>query len=175
MDTARIEQRFRRVYEENYRLVYAYALRRLGDPSEAQDVAAEVFLVAWRRFENAPAVNEEVPIWLYAIGRRVVSNHRRSQDRRLRLIARLADANRNDLTTDDGDNLRDSSRAVLRALARLRDDDREVLLLAAWEQLSTKEIAEVLDCSENAAALRLHRARKRLTDVYKKEIVASGH
>ena len=60
-------------------------------------------------------------------------------------------------------------------LARLNEADREILLLAAWEELSTTEIAAVLGCSVNAAALRLHRARKRLTKVYEKENSATGH
>lgn len=175
MGTSQVEHRFRRLYGENYRLLYAYALRRCGDPAEAQDIAAEVFLVAWRHFHNAPANDEEVRLWLYAIARRVVSNHRRGRDRRLRLVAKLVATTRDNTPHDDDHDARERSHALLSALALLRDEDREVLLLAAWEELSTKQIAAVLDCSENAAAIRLHRARKRLTDVYRKETAASGH
>jgi DNA-directed RNA polymerase specialized sigma24 family protein len=52
--------------------------------------------------------------------------------------------------------------SVAAAFARLRDSDRELLALAAWEGLDPGEIAVVLDCSRNAARIRLHRARKRL-------------
>jgi DNA-directed RNA polymerase specialized sigma24 family protein len=57
---------------------------------------------------------------------------------------------------------------VLRALSVLHDDDREVLQLRAWEELSGEEIGEVLGWSPNDAAVRLHEAQQRL-----KELLAS--
>ena len=56
--------------------------------------------------------------------------------------------------------------ALLRwALTRLREPDREILRLVAWEGCTTGELATVLGCSSNAAAVRLHRARRRLRKV----------
>jgi DNA-directed RNA polymerase specialized sigma24 family protein len=46
------------------------------------------------------------------------------------------------------------------ALDYLREKDREILLLAYWDDLSLADIAEVLGCSESAAGVRLFRARK---------------
>jgi RNA polymerase sigma-70 factor (ECF subfamily) len=51
---------------------------------------------------------------------------------------------------------------VLRALAELPEDDREVLVLVAWQGLSPKDAARVVGCSSAAFRVRLHRARKRL-------------
>jgi RNA polymerase sigma-70 factor (ECF subfamily) len=51
---------------------------------------------------------------------------------------------------------------VVQALERLSDADRELLLLVAWDGLSTEEAAAVLDCSRTALKVRLHRARRRL-------------
>jgi RNA polymerase sigma-70 factor (ECF subfamily) len=51
---------------------------------------------------------------------------------------------------------------ILAALAGLKPDDREVVLLAAWEELSPQQIGAVLGVSQIAARSRLHRARKRL-------------
>ena len=65
--------------------------------------------------------------------------------------------------------LADATRAVVTASRRLPDADREVLRLAAWEGLSHAQIAISLGCSENAAALRLHRARQRLREELAKE------
>ncbi|MGI9647565.1 MAG: RNA polymerase sigma factor, partial [Acidimicrobiia bacterium] len=48
------------------------------------------------------------------------------------------------------------------ALSGLRERDREVLLLSAWEELSNSQIATVLGCSVEAAAQRVHRAKQRL-------------
>jgi RNA polymerase sigma factor (sigma-70 family) len=167
------EIRFRRLYEEHYEMLLAYAARRCPDPSEARDIVADTFLVLWRRLEAAPD-DKEVPLWLHGVIRRVLANHYRGRMRRDRLAARFAQTAREAPETDELAETNMHARQVLNALMALSEQQREVLLLAAWEQLSTVEIAAVLGCSENAAALRLHRARKRLTEVYKKENERTG-
>jgi RNA polymerase sigma-70 factor, ECF subfamily len=69
----------------------------------------------------------------------------------------------------------DMTRAVIAASRRLRENDQEVLRLAAWEGLSHMQIAVSLGCSENAAALRLRRARQRLREELLKADRFSGH
>ena len=64
---------------------------------------------------------------------------------------------------------------VLAALRDLRPEEQEVLRLAAWEGLTNAELAVALDCSENAATIRLHRARKRLAEHLAKEDPGAGH
>ena len=64
---------------------------------------------------------------------------------------------------------------VVAALRELRPEEQEVLRLAAWEGLTNAELAVALDCSENAATIRLHRARKRLAEQLAKEDRAAGH
>jgi len=168
------ERRFRRLYEASYEPVLAYALRRCGDLSEAHDIASDTFLVLWRRLADAPA-DEEVPLWLYGVARRVVANRHRTAVRRERLVERLGSAARETPGTDELATQRENAIAVLASLRRLGGDDREILLLAAWERLSAAEIALVLGCSPNAAAIRLHRARKRLAAALEKEHGATGH
>jgi RNA polymerase sigma-70 factor (ECF subfamily) len=151
--------RFGRLYREQGRAVLAYALRRVDDPEDAADVVAETFLVAWRRLEEVPAGATE-RLWLYAVARRVIANARRAGGRRTRLAERLAEALRIELAThskSDGE-----ATEVLGAMAELSDEDRELLLLVSWEELSPGEAARVLGISSLAARSRLHRARRRL-------------
>lgn len=133
--------------------VHAFALRRAG-PEAAQDVTAETFLIAWRRRADMPA--EPLP-WLYGIALRVLANDRRSADRRLALMVRIAaEPAPADAHAAGGDH------EILQALAQLRESDREALLLCAWDGLSTREAARVVGCSTTAFTVRLHRARRRL-------------
>jgi RNA polymerase sigma-70 factor (ECF subfamily) len=166
--------RFRRLYKANYGPILSYALRRCGDVAEAHDIAADTFLVLWRRFAEAP-VDEDVPLWLYGVARRIVANKHRSRVRADRLVGRLGHVLPKLSSTEERAEQREAANAVLRSLRRLKDDERELLLLAAWERLPASEIAIVLGCSPNAAAIRLHRARKRLADVYEKELSRRGH
>jgi RNA polymerase sigma-70 factor (ECF subfamily) len=145
-----------RLFETHFRgyagRVHAFALRR-ADAEAAQEVTAETFLIAWRRRTEMPP--DPLP-WLYGIARRVLANERRTSNRRLSLAARIAAEPASPDVTGDGNH------EVLQALASLRESDREALLLSAWEGLSTREAAGVVDCTAATFAVRLHRARKRL-------------
>lgn len=149
------EDRFRALFARHYPAVFRYAGRRL-DRDEAADAAAEVFTVAWRKIAHLPPEPDTLP-WLYGVARRVVANSARSRRRRQRLAARAAaHATEWSHTPDPA--------GVLVALELLRSGDREILRLAAWEGLDPREMGLVLGCSPNAAAIRLHRARRRLED-----------
>lgn len=135
--------------------VHSFALRRT-DAHAAQDVTAETFLIAWRRRAEMPS--EPLP-WLYGIARGVLANETRAANRRGALRSRIATG------TDPSSAAATGEHPVLEALAGLREGDREALLLCAWEGLSTKEAAAVLGCSAATFAVRLHRARGRLSRI----------
>jgi RNA polymerase sigma factor (sigma-70 family) len=150
---------FSRLYREQGRAILAYALRRVENREDAADVVAETFLVAWRRLAEVPP-GSEARLWLYAVAGRVIANLHRSERRRTRLGDRLAESLRTELATraaPDGE-----AAEVLRAMAGLSDEDRELLLLVSWEGLAPSEAAKVLAISSLAARSRLHRARRRL-------------
>ncbi len=150
-------ERFRTIYEENYKRLLGYALRRTA-PDDAADAVAETFIVAWRRLEELPE-GEATRLWLYGTARRVLANQTRSQRRQ----ARLSDRVRTDLARDLADmTLSPEPTDAAVALARLRPDEREILRLSAWEGLDPGEIAAIFGWSRNAARIRLHRARRRL-------------
>lgn len=153
------EKRFVELYEENARDLIAYARRRVPSAEDAADLVAETFLVAWRRLDEAPR-GGDARLWLYGVARRTLSTQRRGELRRARLTERLrselAAAARSLPPADT------RSDPVLRALAGLGEEDREILLLAGWEGLAPREMARALGISAVAARSRLHRARRRL-------------
>ena len=146
---------FDELFREHYRVVLGYALRR-ADPETARDVAAETFVVAWRRFDQVPASPRP---WLFAIARRVLANARRSVRRDRALLQRLSvDAK---AAASPGHESETGRTQVLEVLMRMGASDREILQLVAWEGLNTEELAVVLGSSEVACRVRLHRARRR--------------
>ncbi len=142
-----------RLYERHADAVHRYAMRR-SDGETADEVTAQVFLVAWRRRAALP--DDALP-WLYGVARRVLADQRRGASRRVRLSERLRSA-----TVGPGTQLELPDRVLARALRRLSDTDREVLLLRYWEELEPAQVARAIGCSRGAAAVRLHRARARL-------------
>jgi RNA polymerase sigma-70 factor (ECF subfamily) len=146
-------QRFSELYGALYGCVRAYAARRVGADA-ADEVAAETFTIAWRRFEAIPA--EPLP-WLYGVARNVVARHWTGVARQ----AATRDALERERTV--GAEAPGADDEVLwEAWQRLSDADREVLALIAWEELSVAEASRVLGCPAPAFSVRLHRARRRL-------------
>ncbi len=155
------EESFRALYQAHQRAILAYAIRRTGQRADADEVVAETFLVAWRRPDDVPGEPDTLP-WLYGVARGVLANFRRSGRRQSLVRERLAglpiEAAEVDVHARD-----DSLRAVHGALQSLKRDDRELIRLIAWEGLSHRQVGQVLGCSENAVAVRLHRIRRRLS------------
>jgi RNA polymerase sigma-70 factor (ECF subfamily) len=150
---------FSRLYREQGQAILAYTLRRVDGRENAADVVAETFLIAWRRLAEVPA-GAEARLWLYAVARRTIANLHRSERRRTRLGGRLAESLRTELATQPAPS--GEAAEVLRAMAGLSGEDRELLLLVSWEGLSPSEAAKGLGVSSLAARSRLHRARRRL-------------
>jgi RNA polymerase sigma-70 factor (ECF subfamily) len=126
---------------------------------------ADVFLTAWRRLDEMPE-GDAARVWLYATARRVIANQRRSSRRRIALHEKLELEAASALQEPESANLEEA--LVREALRRLRADDREILLLAEWEDLSPAEIAAVLRCRSATARARLHRARRRFRTVFER-------
>jgi RNA polymerase sigma-70 factor (ECF subfamily) len=163
------DEAFETLVRSHQRSVLNYCARR-ASRADAWDAASEVFLVAWRRFDDLPA-ESEVRAWLLGVAYKVLSNQRRSAARRIRLFERVASI---ETTTAvlAGEPFIDSpvDGTVLDALARLKPTDREVLQLTLWESLSREEIAQVLGVSTDAVHKRYSRAKKRLGDELAKEM-----
>jgi RNA polymerase sigma-70 factor, ECF subfamily len=140
-----------RLFETHAGAVRAYARRRV-DAASADDAVSEVFVVAWRRLDDVP--RDALP-WLLGCARHVLAHQQRRLGRDVALLARL-----NGMPRDEASVFPDGSLA--QAFSALSEQDRELLLLIAWEGLEVAEAAQVLGCSRNVLGVRLHRARKRL-------------
>jgi RNA polymerase sigma-70 factor (ECF subfamily) len=160
---------FRRFYERTSPRVYGYVRRRCPD-ADCDDVIAEAYLVAWRHFDELPA--DPVP-WVLRAARNALSNHRRGLSRQQRLADEIGSIL--ELAGPDCATLAVERTDLLAALAALREDDREVLLLAGWDGLDSAGIGTALGISAPAARTRLSRARHRLERQFARRSPAPGH
>ena len=148
--------RFTAIYAAHHQQVYAYAAGRAGRDL-ADDVVGDTFLIAWRRLDAVPAA--ALP-WLLGVARNVVRERYRTEVRQAGVAAELR-AWVDDAEQDVADGVTERA-AVLAALGRLGEQDRELLTLVAWHGLAAREAARVVGCSTAAYFVRLHRARRRL-------------
>jgi RNA polymerase sigma-70 factor (ECF subfamily) len=160
-------QRDRAAFDVLYRRyldrVYGYAFYQLRDHHDAEDATERTFLAALRALPEFRAEGATFRAWLFRIAHNTIVNARRSRFRRrteplpegLERIAPNADPAGLVLEADE-------ARRVLRAVAELPDDRRQVVLLRFVDGLSSREIGQVMDRSEGAARVLLHRALRDL-------------
>lgn len=155
--------RFVELVEDNWSALDAYCRRRVVGASDAEDVLAEVFAVAWRRLGDVPA-GDEARRWLFGVAKNLVRAQRRQGDWLPSLAGRLGNELLTSPINDDHAVIvdREVLAVVESALGTMQDADRSLIELVAWRGLTHAEISLVLGCSANAVAIRLHRARQRL-------------
>ncbi len=152
--------------EQHQAAVFRFVRSIAADPSTAEDALQETFLAAWRSASTFRG-ESSVRAWLFAIARNaVMRQHRRRVDEPATTESLSALGEEAGWGSDD-----DPERAAMkheqreifeRAMARLGDSDREVLLLRDLEGFSGEETAAILDIPLPAMKTRLHRARLRL-------------
>ncbi|MBF4548684.1 RNA polymerase subunit sigma-70 [Pseudoclavibacter sp. RFBG4] len=155
-------ERFSALYDDAYVDVLRFVTRRTSHEA-AEDVAHEVFLTAWRRFDTVPTVRDEARAWLFGTARNCLLREWREHGKRDALGVRIADAEQ--ARTPDLESLAADVRLDLSAAwKRLDPSHQEVLSLAIWEQLPSALAGSVLGISAQSYRVRLHRARAALRE-----------
>lgn len=151
------------LFDAHHYDVWCFVARRAGRDA-ADELAAEVFVTAWKRRSTFDKAVGSVRAWLFGIALNHVRNHLRSERRAARAMERVAAELllRSPVTADQSTLGAEQLRIALSALGKLRSEDRELLLLVAWEQLSYQEIATVLDIPIGTVRSRVARSRERM-------------
>src|SRR5579862_7803677 len=146
---------FRIAFEQNKDAVYRFAWRMCGSPAVAEDVAQEVFLTLLRQPGRFDPSRGALRSFLLAVARNLALKRWRDEHR--------WDELEDDFATPHIDlESRETADAVSAAVASLPPLQREVLILAQYEELSLEEIARAVDAEVGTVKSRLHRARENL-------------
>jgi RNA polymerase sigma factor (sigma-70 family) len=143
---------FATVFDRHYEAVRAYVSRRVGREL-AEDLASQTFIVAFERRRDFRAESDSARPWLLGIATNLLRNHWRAEQRSLEVVAMLEGAAAETEPEPSG------SPRVAGALATLEREQRDVLLLYAWGELSYEEIARSLQIPVGTVRSRLARAR----------------
>ena len=157
------EKGFEQLYQDHHRSIYSYLCRLVGDPKQAEDLTQDTFIKAHRALGRLPT-NANVRAWLY----RIATNTGLDWLRRRRLISwfPLFERDNHPATQVSFAETSLESISVQQALEQLPARYRVPLVLYACQGLSTREIAEILQCSRSSVKTKLYRARKRFRQLY---------
>ncbi len=157
---------FESAFQQHFPSIYLFISRRVGT-ALAEDLAAETFATAYRRRASFDPERGSLRSWLYGIATNLVRNHWRAEQHLLALDARLVP----EIDLSDSSDAADQrviaallAPQLAAALGLLTRDQRDVLLLHAWAELSHEEIAAVLEIAPGTARSRLSRARASLRE-----------
>lgn len=169
VDSARRDPlRFEPLYRKYVAQVYSFALYETRDHHAAEDVTEQVFLQALRGLpgfvERATDEGSTFRAWLFRICRNVIANERRHERRHpvtpLDLAAQVA-------APDDPEQAavsRDEAARAWRAVDALPDERRQALVLRFVDEMSAREIGQVMGRSEGAVRVLIHRALRAVAD-----------
>lgn len=143
---------FEEVFERHFDVVYGYLARRVGSDA-GRELASETFARAFAARKRFDADRGDLRGWLFGIAHNLLRHHYRDEERRLRALAHLEPSDRG-LEAPLVEEPR-----LAEALASLSVEERDVLLLYAWADLSYEQIASTLAVPLGTVQSRLHRAR----------------
>lgn len=146
-----------------------YLSRLCGCHATASDLAQETFVRIYRhRHRYRPA--QKFSTWLFAIATNLARNHARWQKRHP--VTLLEPEAVRELPLDNGQptphgrlELAERAAAVKEAMFKLPQEQRETVILSAYEGMSYAEIADIMDTTEKVVEMRLYRARKQLREL----------
>ena len=165
------------LFERHHGPLFGFLVKLTGNRTVAEDVAQTVFQ-RMLKYRHTYRDDGSFTAWMYHLARRCAADHFRKSN------AAPHPTDPNDLHEHADDTPHAAHQAATRddhvllhaALARLDRDNREVLLLSRFQELSFAEISGILECSVGAAKVRAHRALRELRDVYfrlSKEVASS--
>ena len=159
MDNINDQQKiFGEIYDKYIDRIYRFIFLKVNSQEKAQDLCSETFLRGWKVFKNSEKEIKSPQAFLYKIARNLVIDYYREKGRTqtistddIPIIDPNVDIEKKSLIDSDLDRVK-----VL--LTDLKNDYQEVIIWHYIEDLSIKEIAEILNKSEGAVRVTLHRA-----------------
>jgi RNA polymerase sigma factor (sigma-70 family) len=156
------------VFDRHFGTIHRYLERRVGRDG-ADELAGEVFRIAFEQRRRFRPLQESALPWLYGLATNLLLKRWRGDARSARALARLQAASLNGdgelEAVEDRLSAAAARTRLLEALAALSPGDRDVVVLVAWEELTYEEAAAALDIPLGTVRSRLNRARRSLREL----------
>lgn len=155
------------LFERYHRELFGFLYHMSGQPDVSEDMVQTVFY-RMLKYRHTFTGDGAFRTWMYHLARNVlidtVKQHKRSAHHYD--VAEFADRIGGGLPADESLHKEQELALLRQALAKLSDDQREVLVLSRYQELKYDEIARILDTTEGAVKVRVHRAMNALKTIY---------
>jgi RNA polymerase sigma-70 factor, ECF subfamily len=157
------ETAFKQLYQACSRLIHLFAVQRVSNPAEAEEVVVDTMVDVWKNPQRFRG-DAKFSTWLLSIAKNKIIDRYRAQNPSHEDIDEYADTLQADDAAEGSNQLAAVQRraGVDQCMERLSDDHRECLVLAYYEGLSITEIAELQAVPDNTVKTRLFHARQKI-------------
>jgi len=156
------EQAFGQVYDNYVDVLFRFVSFRVRNKEQAQDIISELFLKLWQHLRQTENQVDNLRAFLYRMARNLVADHYRELQEELPLDEAIEVASDKGGSHHPSPQQQVSLREVEEAIAKLKPEWREVVILAYVEGFKPKEIADIIGKSPAATRVIIHRALQEL-------------
>lgn len=159
---------FGRIYQIFNKRIYRYCYFNLGNSHLAEDICQETFLKAWKNLSSISlSAGGSLQAYLFRIARNcIIDLSRKKKELPLEKAEHIEARD----TLDEDIDRQEKIKQVREALSSLKEEEKQLIILRYFEELSFVEVAKVLNTKEGALRVKTHRVLKKLKDILKHNI-----
>ncbi|MCK4540203.1 RNA polymerase sigma factor [Candidatus Parcubacteria bacterium] len=164
------KEAFIKAYDNYINDIYRFIYFKVGSKEDAEDITSQVFLKSWDYIQNNDLLEyKTIKAFFYRVARNIIIDHYRGKNTQANISIDNKE-NQIDIIDEKVDlgkevDLKNDIKNLQQAMRELKDEYREVLMLRYINELSIKEIAEILDKSKGNVRVLIFRAIKALKNI----------
>ena len=155
---------FGEIYKLYFAKIYKYCKFNTNDEDEAQDICQETFVKAWKNIKKFDSNRENwsIQAFLFTIARNlIIDKSRKKKDLHINEYLEI-ETNENFYENIEKEN---NINIVKQALSKLEEIERQIIILRYFEEMDTKQIANILGIKDGALRVRLHRTMEKMKQI----------
>ena len=162
---SQLEKEFAKIYDKSVDKIYRFIYLKVNSQEIAEDLASETFTRGWEAFKKQGTKIDNPQAFLYQIARNLVTDYYRQKGQAtLVSVENVALPQNNEKSLEEMAMLTSDVDRVKAALARVNDNYRDIIIWYYLDEFTVPEIAKILNKSEEAVRVVIHRALKALRE-----------
>lgn len=153
------------LFERYQKWIYNFFLRLTADRSLSEDLSQTVF-ERMIRYKSSYKNGFSFKTWIFQIARNVRADYHKKNKQMFDQLVPINELEQASVLADKEMELEEQQQQLYRSLNALPEDQREILILTRFQKLKYQEVAQLLDCTEGAVKVKVHRAIKSLRELF---------